>query len=149
MRDGIAFVSDILRGYNLKKDIKIFASGKILSGFHMFRAFALGADACYSARGMMLALGCIQALDCNSNICPTGIATQKKHLVKGLNVEDKVTRVAKFHNETVKSFVEFMGATGVDQTKKIKRQHVHRRVSQEKIMTYAEIYPYKKVGEYV
>ncbi|MEO9802899.1 MAG: FMN-binding glutamate synthase family protein [Reichenbachiella sp.] len=148
LRDGLAFVCDSLRGYGLKKEVKILASGKILTGFHIFRAFALGADACYSARGMMLALGCIQALECNSNHCPTGIATQKQHLIKGLNVEDKISRVAKFHNETVKSFVEFMGATGVDTPTKVKRHHVYRRISQEHIKTYAEIYPNIKVGEY-
>lgn len=148
LRDGLAFVCDSLRGYNLKKEIKVLASGKILTGFHVFRAFALGADACYSARGMMLALGCIQALECHSNHCPTGIATQQNHLVKGLNVTDKKTRVAKFHKETVNSFVEFMGATGVNSIGKIKRHHVYRRINQEQIKTYAEIYPNIKVGEY-
>lgn len=148
LRDGLAFVCDSLRGYGFKKDIRVIASGKILTGFHIFRAFALGADACYSARGMMLALGCIQALECHSNNCPTGVATQKQHLVKGLNVEDKIKRVAKFHNETVMSFVEFMGATGVDSISKIKRHHVYRRLDQERIKTYAEIYPNIKVGEY-
>ena len=149
LRDGLAFVYDQLRGYNLKKDIRIFASGKILTGFDMFRAFALGADACYSARGMMLALGCIQALECNKNICPTGVATQKEHLVKGLVVVDKVQRVANFHEETVNSFVEFMGATGVNDISKIKRHHVYRRISQTEIKTYAEIYPTVQFGQYV
>jgi len=148
LREGVAFVADTLRGYELKKDIKILASGKILTGFHMFRMFALGADACYSARGMMLALGCIQALECNSNKCPTGIATQNKELADGIDVEDKINRVAKFHNETIKSFVEFMGATGVDSISKIKRHHVYRRVDQDKIKTYAEIYPQVKTGSY-
>ncbi|UXX77988.1 FMN-binding glutamate synthase family protein [Reichenbachiella carrageenanivorans] len=148
LRDGLAFVCDSLRGYDLKKEIKVLASGKILTGFHVFRAFALGADACYSARGMMLALGCIQALECHSNHCPTGIATQQNHLIKGLNVTDKKVRVAKFHNETVNSFVEFMGATGVNAIGKIKRHHVYRRINQEQIKTYAEIYPNIKVGEY-
>ena len=149
MLDGLAFVTDCLRGYGIRKDIKLIASGKILTGFHMFRAFAMGADACYSARGMMLALGCIQALECNDNNCPTGIATQKKHLTAGLNVKDKANRVAKFHNETVQSFVEFMGSTGADKLSKIRRHHVYRRISQDQIKTYEEIYPSLKIGEYV
>ncbi|MGL1888176.1 MAG: FMN-binding glutamate synthase family protein [Reichenbachiella sp.] len=148
LRDGLAFVVDQLRGYNMRQDIKLFASGKILSGFHMFRLFAMGADACYSARGMMLALGCIQALECNNNNCPTGVATQKEHLVKGLDVEDKIIRTTNFHNETVNSFVEFMGATGVNTTAKIKRHHVYRRTGQDQIKTYAEIYPSIKIGAY-
>lgn len=149
MKDGIAFVTDALRGYGLRKEIKIFASGKILTGFHMFSAYAMGADACYSARGMMLALGCIQALECNNNNCPTGIATQQKHLIVGLDVKDKAERVARFHNATVNSFVEFMGATGAKDLSRIKRHHVYRRVSQDKIKTFEEIYPSLKIGEYM
>ena len=84
--DGLAFVHDTLEGYDLKKDIKLIASGKIFSGFHMARALALGADLCNSARAMMLALGCIQALECNINTCPTGVATQDRSLAKGLVV---------------------------------------------------------------
>ncbi len=148
MLDGIAFVTDCLRGYNLRKEIKVFATGKILTGFHMFRAFAMGADACYSARGMMLALGCIQALECNNNNCPTGIATQKNHLMKGIDVADKADRVARFHKETVQSFVEFMGSTGADRLSKIRRHHVYRRINQDQIKTYEEIYPSIKIGEY-
>lgn len=149
LREGLSYVNDQLRGYNLRKDIKIFSSGKILTGFDMFRAFALGADACYSARGMMLALGCIQALECNKNNCPTGVATQDPKFIKGLVVNDKVTRVANFHQETVLSFVEFMGATGVNDISKIKRHHVYRRINQTEIKTYAEIYPQIQLGEYV
>ncbi len=149
LKDGLAFVNDILRGYGIRKEIKIFASGKILTGFHMFRAFALGADACYSARGMMLAIGCIQALECNNNNCPAGVATQKEHLMRGLHVEDKATRTANFHSETVKSFVEFMGATGNKKLSQIKRHHVYRRVNHSEIKTYAEIYPQVQIGEYL
>ncbi len=148
LKDGIAFVTDALRGYGLRRDIKVFASGKILTGFHMFRAYALGADACYSARGMMLALGCIQALECHSNNCPTGIATQQNHLMNGLDIKDKAIRVARFQKETVNSFVEFMGATGSKDLSRIKRHHVYRRVSQDQIKTYEEIYPSLKYGEY-
>lgn len=149
LREGLSYVNDQLRGYNLRKDIKIFSSGKILTGFDMFRAFALGADACYSARGMMLALGCIQALECNKNNCPSGVATQNPKYIKGLVVNDKLTRVANFHHETVLSFVEFMGATGVNDISKIKRHHVYRRINQTEIKTYAEIYPQVQLGEYV
>ncbi len=68
--------------------------------------------------------------------------------MKGLDVEDKINRVAKFQNETVHSFVEFMGSTGANELHKIKRHHVYRRVSQDKIKTYAEIYPQVKIGEF-
>jgi len=69
-REGLATAYDILVGFDLKTEITLIASGKIFTGFHMVRAIALGADACYSARAMMMALGCIQALECNHNTCP-------------------------------------------------------------------------------
>ncbi|HHP7241285.1 MAG TPA: FMN-binding glutamate synthase family protein [Cyclobacteriaceae bacterium] len=149
LRDGLAFVNDALRGHGLRSDIKIIASGKIFSGFHIFRAMSLGADACYTARGMMLALGCIQALECNNNNCPTGITTQKKHLVEGLVVENKMYRVANFHKETIKSFVELMAAAGLDDPANIDRSHVHKRISMSEIRTYEELYPPVKVGEFL
>lgn len=91
---------------------------------------------------MMLALGCIQALECNSNKCPTGVATQDKNLQKGLVVDDKKVRVANFHNETVKSAVELMGAAGISDTSKMHRSYIYRRVNAAEIKTYAETYPY-------
>ena len=75
LREALAFVIDCLIGFNLKKDIRVAASGMMFSGFHLIKNLALGADFCYSARGMMLALGCIQSLECNTNRCSTGITT--------------------------------------------------------------------------
>ena len=78
-----------LRGFGVRNEMKLIASGKILTGFNIVRAMALGADTCNSARAMMMALGCIQALECNKNTCPTGVATQDPYFMKGLVVEDK------------------------------------------------------------
>jgi hypothetical protein len=102
---------------------------------------ALGADTCNSARAMMMALGCIQALRCNTNDCPTGVATQNPALTKGLVVEDKKKRVANFHRHTVESFVELMGASGIDDLKKINRAHIYRRVQMDQIKSFEEIFP--------
>ncbi len=146
LREGLAFAYDALVGYGLKRDIKLLASGKILTGFHIFRALALGADACYSARGMMLALGCIQALECNRNTCPTGVATQDPALVKGLVVSDKATRVANFHQETVEAFIELLAAAGLSQPDQINRTHVFRRINVHEIRRYDQIYPYLEEG---
>jgi len=137
---------DTLIGFDLKKDITLIAAGKIFTGFHMVRAIALGADACYSARAMMMALGCIQALECNHNTCPVGVATTDKSLMKGLVVGDKKTRVANFHGETIKSFVELMAAAGIDHPDRINRSHVNRRIIMSKHMRYDEIYPYMTEG---
>jgi len=141
LREGLAFVIDTLKGYGLKENIKVIASGKIISGFHMARVFALGADICNSARAMMIAVGCIQALQCNANTCPTGVATQNKSLIRGLNVNDKSLRVVAFHAETVKAFQELLFATGLKKASDLRRCHIYRRVDMMNAMSYEEIYP--------
>jgi glutamate synthase domain-containing protein 2 len=73
--------------------IKIICSGKVVSGFSVVRNLSLGADVCNSARAMLFALGCVQALKCNTNRCPTGITTQDPELMKGLDVNSKKVRV--------------------------------------------------------
>ncbi len=149
LRDGLAFAVDALRGFGLREEIKVVASGKILSGFHLVKNIALGADLCYSARGMMLALGCIQALECNTNHCPTGIATQNPRFVNGLNVSDKRVRVANYHDETVKSVSEIIASVGLTCTSQLHRQHIFRRVSATEVKSYEEIYPSVDEGAFL
>ncbi|VAV84543.1 Ferredoxin-dependent glutamate synthase, partial [hydrothermal vent metagenome] len=149
LREGLVFVHDTLVGYDLKEEIKIIASGKIFSGFHMIRAKALGADLCNSARAMLLSLGCIQARECNINTCPTGIATQNKSLSKGLVVNEKAQRVANFHEETIQSFLEMIAAAGLSSHDKIERKHVNRRVGMHSIAKYNEIFPEIEKGVYL
>jgi glutamate synthase domain-containing protein 2 len=140
-REGLAFAYDALEGFGVKQHISLFASGKIMTGFNIFQALALGADATYSARAMMLALGCIQAMECNKNTCPTGVATQDKELVAGLVVSDKKVRVANYQRETVKAFVELMAAAGISTPDQINRSHIYRRISSNEIRRYDELYP--------
>lgn len=144
--DGLAFVDDVLRGLNIRHHIKIIASGKITTAFHIARAAALGADACNCARAMMLAVGCIQALLCNTNRCPTGVATQDPKLTKGLVIDDKKYRVANYHKNTVKAFVELMAAAGLRSMDDITRSHVYRRVSLTAMYTFEEIFPSVREG---
>lgn len=141
MLDALATVDNCLRGFGIRNQMRLIASGKVLTGFHMIRAMALGADTCNSARAMMMALGCIQALKCNTNHCPTGVATQDKSLAKGLNIEDKKQRVANFHKNTVESFVELLAATGIANGEQLNRTHVYRRVFMNLVKTYEDIYP--------
>lgn len=139
--DGLAFVDNMLTGFNIRQHIKIFGSGKVLNGFGMIRAMALGADAIYSARGMMLSLGCIQSLLCNTNRCPTGITTQDPQLVAGLDVALKKIRVANFHSETVKAYAELLAAAGLENGEQVTRDLIYRRVNAAKTYSYEEIYP--------
>lgn len=146
--DGLNFVHNALKATNLRDHIKIISSGKVVTGFDIVKKMALGADLCYSARAMMMALGCIQALRCNSNDCPVGVATQDKGLEKGLVVEDKYQRVARFHNATVESFMEVIAAAGLKDPKKIRPFHVQRRVSESEVKHYGEIFPELKPGSF-
>ena len=146
MIDGVAFVSNTLTGYNLKKDIRIIASGKIISGFHIARVLALGADMVNSARAMMMAIGCIQALQCNNNTCPVGVATQDRALMRGLDVEDKAKRTENFHNKTVLSFSEMIAAAGFKNACDLTRSSINRRVEEHIVLKFDEIYPEVEVG---
>ena len=146
LREGLVFAHDTLVGFDLKKEIKLIAAGKIITGFHMARAIALGADLCNSARAMMLSIGCIQALQCNNNTCPVGVATQNKSLMKGLVVEDKAVRASNYHEETIHSFLEMVAAAGFDSPDEIERRHINKRVGMYNVAKYSEIYPDMKVG---
>ena len=141
LRDALIFVNSALTGINKRDQIRLIASGKIFSGFHMARMLALGADTINSARGMMLALGCIQSRSCNSDKCPTGIATQDPARYKALDIEDKSKRVANFHNATVRHLVELLGASGLSGLSDLKPHHINRRINGTKIANYAELYP--------
>ena len=142
LRDGLSFAYDTLVGYGLKDEIKLIASGKILTGFHIARALALGADMVNCARAMMMAIGCIQALECNTNKCPVGVATQNKSLMRGLDVNNKSVRVANFHRKTLKSFTELIAASGLRTPEELNRKHINRRIGINLIKKYDEIFPY-------
>ena len=146
LREGLIFVHDTLVGFGLRKDIKVIVSGKIITGFHMARALALGADGCNSARAMMLSIGCIQALQCNNNTCPVGIATQNASLVKGLVVEDKAPRAKRYQEATIHSFLELVAAAGLNSPSELTRDHISKRVGLYTVQTYEEIYPYVEEG---
>jgi len=119
LEPALIFVDSTLKKYGLRKEVRVIASGKVLTAFSILRMRALGADICNSARAFMFSLGCIQALRCNTNDCPTGVATQDPMLVKGLVVTDKATRVYNFHHNTIEAVLELLGACGLKHTEEI------------------------------
>lgn len=141
LNEGIFFVHNCLIGTGLREHIKIIASGKVASGYDMVEKIALGADLCNVARAMMFALGCIQALSCNTNKCPTGITTQNKRLMRAINVDDKQQRVANFHRRTMESFLDIVGSMGYEDPDDISPRDIKRRVSDETEKTFANLYP--------
>ncbi|RZJ34312.1 MAG: FMN-binding glutamate synthase family protein [Flavobacterium sp.] len=146
LRDALAFVYDALVGFDLKQEIKIIASGKVISGFDIIRALSMGADLCNSARGMMFALGCIQALECHNNTCPTGVATQDPKLTKGLVPEEKSVRVARYQHETVRAAMELMASAGIDHPDNVGRDLVSMRIDKTHISKFSELFPELKKG---
>lgn len=146
LREALAFVDDVLTGFDLRSDIRVIASGKVFTAFHLVQNLSLGADMCNSARGMMLALGCVQSLSCNTNRCPTGVATQDPRLAKGLDPQDKSVRVFQYHKKTVHALMDILSSTGHQSTSDLNRTHVFRRVNQEQVKRYDEIFPLVKRG---
>ena len=112
LEPALIFVNNTLKNYRVRDKVKVVASGKVLTALDILRAIAMGADLCNNARGFMFALGCIQALRCNTNQCPTGVATQDKMLIKGLDVTDKSERVYHFHKNTLHTCNELLAAAG-------------------------------------
>lgn len=141
LRDALIFVNQALIGIGLRDQIRIIASGKIFSAFHVLRVIALGADTVNSARGMMMALGCIQARSCNTDHCPTGIATQNPARGAGLVVSDKATRVANFQKATVVNLVELLAAAGLDSLDQLEPKHINHRIQGTNIKNYSQMYP--------
>ncbi len=140
LRDGLSFVHSALVGANLRDRIKIGASGKITSGFDMARAMALGADWCNAARGFMFAVGCIQAQQCHTDHCPTGVATQDPTRQRAISVPTKSVRVAHFHAETVKALAELVAAAGLNHPSELKPHHFMQRAAPDRVVTFAELY---------
>lgn len=146
LRDALAFATDCLTGFGLKQDIRVIAAGRMFTAFHVARTLALGADLVYSARGMMMALGCVQSLVCNTNHCPTGVATQQPGLYGGLVVTDKSERVFRFHEDTISMLVDLAHAAGLASPSAFNRSHVYRRIDQSVVSRYDQLYPYLASG---
>lgn len=145
--EGLTLVNSVLIGAGIRDKIKVICSGKVVSGFSVVRNMALGADVCNAARAMLFALGCIQALKCDTNKCPTGITTQDKELMKGLDIESKSVRVASYHKKTVENALDIIGAMGVNGPGHVRPEHVMKRVSVDKAVSFAELYPQVKDGD--
>ena len=141
IRDALIFVNNALLGIGVRDKVRIIASGKMFSAFHIVRALALGADAVNSARSFMLSLGCIQARTCNTDHCPTGIATQNPSRNNAIVVTSKADRVANFQRETVTNLMELVGAAGLDSIEQLEPKHINRRIQGTDVKTYAQLYP--------
>ncbi len=144
--ESIYYINQVLTALNLREQIRIIASGKTATGFDMLTKIALGADTVNAARTMMFALGCIQSQSCNTNRCPTGIATQDPVRAKAIDVEEKHRRVASFHDATVQSFLDLCGALGYDDPTQLSPSDIFRRFDQG-LMHFDDIYTPLEKGQ--
>ena len=141
MLEGLRLVHNTLVGVNMRSQIRLGASGKIISSFDMVRALALGADWCNSARGFMFALGCIQAQTCHTGNCPTGVTTQDPQRQMALVVPSKAQRVKNFHHHTLVALQEMLQAAGFQAPEQLRAKHIMRRISAHQTCSLEEVYP--------
>ncbi len=124
IREALPRMVDIRDRYGLKERIRVIAAGKLVNPGDVAWAICAGADFVTSARGFMFSLGCIQALKCNKNTCPTGITTHDKHLQAGLVVEDKYKKVANYAKQIIKEVETIAHSVGVGEPRLMRRRHV-------------------------
>lgn len=138
MRDALQLVDATLEGAGLRSNVRIGVSGKIISAFDILRACALGADWVNSGRGFMFALGCIQSRSCNTDRCPTGIATQDPYRQHALDPMDKGQRVANFHANTLNAVAHLLGTAGLNHTSDFTAGHILKRNHKGQVETLSQ-----------
>jgi glutamate synthase domain-containing protein 2 len=142
MREGLIFAHNCLVGTGLRDTIRLGVAGRIITGFDMARALALGADWCNAARGFMFAVGCVQAQACHTDHCPSGVATQNPWRQRAVVVSDKSERVRRFHDNTLAALADLVGAAGLAHPKQLTPVHLLKRVSPYEVKTFAELYTF-------
>ena len=147
LTEGLMMVHNCLVGTGLRDHVKIGASGKVATGVDIVSRICQGADFTLAARAMMFAVGCIQAMKCHTNKCPTGVATQNQGLARALYVPDKIQRVFNFHRATVASAAQIVASMGLDGFHELQPSMLNRRIEGQRTRTYAEIYDWLMPGE--
>jgi len=144
IKEALPIVDNILRRHNMKERIKLVASGKLVTPAEVAWAYCAGADFVTSARGFMFSLGCIQALKCNKNTCPTGITTHDRRLQKGLIPEDKSVRVKNFVERIRYGTETIAHSCGVTHPRALKQFHCRIVQANGKSVPLNELYPLPK-----
>lgn len=147
MLEGLTFVRNTLIGAGLRDQVRIGAAGKLVTGFDLAFAFAMGADWCNSGRGFMFAVGCIQAQACHTNRCPTGVATQDPLRQRALDVADKAERVRNFHRGTLVALAELTAAAGAEHPGELSPAHINLRQKSGEVLSADEAFPRLEIGE--
>ncbi len=141
VRESLPRVVDLLREHGLRERIKVVASGKMINPVGVAWALCTGADFVNSARGFMFALGCIQAMKCNKNTCPTGITTHDRNLQRGLVVADKAERVARYALGMEKEVSVIAHSCGAAEPRLLRRQHCRIVQASGQTALLSELFP--------
>jgi len=139
--ESLPLLVDALNRHGLRPRIKVITSGKLINPANVAWALCVGADYISSARGFMFALGCIQALQCNNDTCPTGITTHRKKFQKGLNVEKKSERVKNFVHNLVHEVCVICHSVGVNSPRELNRMHARIVQDSGRSVPLNELYP--------
>ena len=142
MREGLLFVHNVLVGAGLRDRLRIGVAGKIVSAFDIASVLAIGADWANAARGFMFALGCVQSISCNTNRCPTGVATQDRLRQAALVVPDKAERVFNFHRLTLRALSDMLAAAGLNHPDDLLPHHLVRRISATEIKSFDQLHTF-------
>lgn len=141
IKESLPLIVDALEAAGLRERIRVIATGKLITPAEVAFAFCAGADFVSSARGFMFALGCIQAMKCNTNTCPTGVTTHNKRLNRGLNPQNKANRVYNFVN-TMRHEVDMIAhSCGVDYPTQLTRHHALVMTPSGKTQPLADLWP--------
>jgi glutamate synthase domain-containing protein 2 len=146
MREGLLFVHNVLVGAGLRDKVRIGAAGKVVSAFDIASLLAIGADWANAARGFMFALGCVQSVSCNTNRCPTGVATQDRLRQAALVVPDKAERVYNFHRLTLQGLSDMLAAAGLQHPDDLLPHHLVRRISATEVKQFDQLHTFIEPG---
>tara|TARA_R110000782_G_scaffold230890_2_gene317135 strand:+ start:1907 stop:3394 length:1488 start_codon:yes stop_codon:yes gene_type:complete len=141
IKESLPLVVDMLCTHGLRQRIRVIASGKLVNPSDAAAALCMGADFINTARGFMFALGCIQALQCNKNTCPTGVTTHNKRLQRGLVPEDKAHRVKRYCESLQKEIGIIAHSCGVAEPRGLRRFHCRIVQDDGRSIPLNELYP--------
>jgi glutamate synthase domain-containing protein 2 len=141
LRDSLPLVVDTFAAAGLRDRIRIIASGKLITPTEAAWAFCVGADFVTTARGFMFALGCIQAMQCNKNTCPTGVTTHDPRLQKGLDPVDKAERVAAYAERMQEEISMIAHSCGVREPRQLRRRHCRIVMDDGRSVPLSHLFP--------
>ena len=146
LREALIFAVNALCGTRLRDRMRLAVAGKVYDGHSLAANLALGADWCNAARAFMFSIGCVQTKKCDTDRCPTGVATQNRLRQAGLVVADKGPRAYNFHRNTVAALEQYVGAAGLKDPSELAPHHLRVRMSENRVLSADHVYEFLDPG---